>query len=285
MKVLSVYCDKPLITTVECDVTNSMPNTCTCNFHFLASGKMNCVCLGLSEPVCAVGQGVSALCCATEEQKWIFSGYSLTGVSVRIQQMSYQKDIMNIFSHCIESLFTSFSFLKALCVWAGALPRFCQPSPDCGRLCERQRRLLHRWVFKIFFAETSSVLRLYVHQTCLELLQSWLVNDVKNSKKEIILYTNRELMLMYVAASQEDALHVVLDRHLVTGQNVQSTTAAVNNLILLFNSRWNHHLLRCTEVLTNEPGILWGGGMQRDQSLWYSCFWKQFVLIHALKLI
>ncbi len=33
------------------------------------------------EPVCAVGQGVAALCCATEEQKWIFSGYSMTGVS------------------------------------------------------------------------------------------------------------------------------------------------------------------------------------------------------------
>ncbi len=24
---------------------------------------------------------VAALCCATEEQKWIFSGYSMTGVS------------------------------------------------------------------------------------------------------------------------------------------------------------------------------------------------------------
>lgn len=35
-----------------------------------------------AEPVCAVGQGVSALCCATEGQRWIFSGYSLTGVSV-----------------------------------------------------------------------------------------------------------------------------------------------------------------------------------------------------------
>lgn len=35
-----------------------------------------------AEPVCAVGQGVSALCCATEGQKWIFSGYSLTGVSL-----------------------------------------------------------------------------------------------------------------------------------------------------------------------------------------------------------
>ncbi|XP_016088466.1 Parkinson disease 7 domain-containing protein 1-like [Sinocyclocheilus grahami] len=36
----------------------------------------------IDEPVCAVGQGVAALCCATEEQKWIFSGYSMTGPSV-----------------------------------------------------------------------------------------------------------------------------------------------------------------------------------------------------------
>lgn len=35
----------------------------------------------IAEPVCAVGQGVAALCCATEEHKWIFSGYSMTGVS------------------------------------------------------------------------------------------------------------------------------------------------------------------------------------------------------------
>lgn len=39
----------------------------------------------MAEPVCAVGQGVAALCCATEEseanKKWIFSGYSMTGVS------------------------------------------------------------------------------------------------------------------------------------------------------------------------------------------------------------
>lgn len=34
-----------------------------------------------AEPVCAVGQGVSALCSTTEGQTWIFGGYSLTGVS------------------------------------------------------------------------------------------------------------------------------------------------------------------------------------------------------------
>ncbi|XP_024239710.1 glutamine amidotransferase-like class 1 domain-containing protein 1 isoform X2 [Oncorhynchus tshawytscha] len=33
--------------------------------------------------VCAIGQGVSGLCCAiVEGQKWIFTGYSLTGPSV-----------------------------------------------------------------------------------------------------------------------------------------------------------------------------------------------------------
>uniref|UniRef100_A0A8C5ICH3 Glutamine amidotransferase-like class 1 domain-containing protein 1 n=1 Tax=Junco hyemalis TaxID=40217 RepID=A0A8C5ICH3_JUNHY len=35
-----------------------------------------------SKPICAVGQGVAALCCATNEDKsWVFQGYSLTGVS------------------------------------------------------------------------------------------------------------------------------------------------------------------------------------------------------------
>ncbi|KAF3854895.1 hypothetical protein F7725_022950 [Dissostichus mawsoni] len=38
-------------------------------------------------------------------------------------------------------------------------------------------------------------------------------------------------------ASQEDAVHVVIDRHLITGQNMQSTSLAVNNLILLSNAK------------------------------------------------
>lgn len=38
-------------------------------------------------------------------------------------------------------------------------------------------------------------------------------------------------------ASQEDAVHVVVDRHLITGQNMQSTSLAVNNLILLCNAK------------------------------------------------
>lgn len=46
----------------------------------------------MAEPVCAVGQGVAALCCATEEsevnKKWIFSGYSMTGVSHNVMSIN-----------------------------------------------------------------------------------------------------------------------------------------------------------------------------------------------------
>lgn len=36
----------------------------------------------LLEPICAIGHGVAALCCATnEDRSWVFQGYSLTGVS------------------------------------------------------------------------------------------------------------------------------------------------------------------------------------------------------------
>uniref|UniRef100_A0A3Q3VZB5 Glutamine amidotransferase-like class 1 domain-containing protein 1 n=1 Tax=Mola mola TaxID=94237 RepID=A0A3Q3VZB5_MOLML len=100
------------------------------------------------KPVCAVGQGVSALCCATEGQKWIFSGYSLTGPSV-------------------------FELVR---------------TPDFANL---------------------------------PLIVEDFVKDSGGS------YT----------ASQEDAVHVVIDRHLITGQNMQSTSFAVNNLILLCNAK------------------------------------------------
>uniref|UniRef100_A0A8C9VTL5 Glutamine amidotransferase-like class 1 domain-containing protein 1 n=1 Tax=Scleropages formosus TaxID=113540 RepID=A0A8C9VTL5_SCLFO len=102
----------------------------------------------IDEPVCAIGHGVSALCCATEEQRWIFSGYSMTGPSV----------------------------------------------------------------FELVRHSNFANLPLIVED---------FVKDSGGS------YT----------ASIEDAIHVVLDRHLVTGQNQQSTSAAVNNLILLFNGR------------------------------------------------
>ncbi|XP_070763253.1 glutamine amidotransferase-like class 1 domain-containing protein 1 isoform X2 [Enoplosus armatus] len=102
----------------------------------------------IDEPVCAVGQGVSALCCATEGQSWIFSGYSLTGPSV-------------------------FELVRR---------------PDFANL---------------------------------PLVVEDFVKDSGGS------YT----------ASQEDAVHVVIDRHLITGQNMQSTSLAVNNLILLCSAK------------------------------------------------
>ncbi|XP_065794154.1 glutamine amidotransferase-like class 1 domain-containing protein 1 isoform X4 [Muntiacus reevesi] len=34
----------------------------------------------IDEPICAVGHGVAALCCATsEDRSWVFQGYSVTG--------------------------------------------------------------------------------------------------------------------------------------------------------------------------------------------------------------
>ena len=38
-------------------------------------------------------------------------------------------------------------------------------------------------------------------------------------------------------ATKSDSTHVVIDNHLVTGQSVQSTLTAVQNLILLSNAR------------------------------------------------
>ncbi|XP_022362271.1 glutamine amidotransferase-like class 1 domain-containing protein 1 isoform X1 [Enhydra lutris kenyoni] len=36
-----------------------------------------------NKPICAVGHGVAALCCAThEDRSWVFQGYSITGPSV-----------------------------------------------------------------------------------------------------------------------------------------------------------------------------------------------------------
>ncbi|KAL9850803.1 glutamine amidotransferase-like class 1 domain-containing protein 1 isoform 3-T3 [Geothlypis trichas] len=100
-----------------------------------------------SKPICAVGQGVAALCCATNEDKsWIFQGYSLTGPSV--------------YELVRQPNFTSLSII---------------------------------------------------------------VEDfVKDSGATF-------------SASSPDAVHVVLDRHLVTGQNENSTLPAVQNLLILCN--------------------------------------------------
>ncbi|XP_077568275.1 glutamine amidotransferase-like class 1 domain-containing protein 1 [Stigmatopora nigra] len=106
--------------------------------HFISKQK----------PVCAVGEGVSALCCAMEGNRWIFDGYSLTGPSV-------------------------FELVRR---------------PDFANL---------------------------------PLIVEDFVKDSGGS------YT----------ASQKDTVHVVIDRHLITGQNAQSTWLALNNLILLSNAK------------------------------------------------
>ncbi|XP_045414481.1 glutamine amidotransferase-like class 1 domain-containing protein 1 isoform X1 [Lemur catta] len=102
-----------------------------------------------SKPICAVGHGVAALCCATnEDRSWVFHGYSLTG------------------------------------------PPVCElvRAPGFARL-------------------------------------PLIVEDfVKDSGASF-------------SASEPDATHVVLDRHLVTGQNASSTVPAVQNLLFLCGSR------------------------------------------------
>ncbi|XP_042197571.1 glutamine amidotransferase-like class 1 domain-containing protein 1 [Callorhinchus milii] len=99
--------------------------------------------------ICAVGHGVAALCCATNEDKsWSFQGYSVTGMSVF--ELVRRKD----------------------------------------------------------FASLPIIVE----------------DFVKDSGATF-------------SASEPDAVHVVVDRHLITGQNDQSTLTAVQNLILLCNVR------------------------------------------------
>ncbi|CAH2325351.1 glutamine amidotransferase-like class 1 domain-containing 1 isoform X2 [Pelobates cultripes] len=101
------------------------------------------------KPICAIGHGVSALCCATnEDRSWVFQHYSLTGPSV--YELVRQQDY-------------------------ASLPLILED-----------------------FAKESGAT---------------------------------------FSASEPDAVHVVLDRHLITGQNENSTVAAVQNLILISNGR------------------------------------------------
>uniref|UniRef100_A0A8C9EL28 Glutamine amidotransferase-like class 1 domain-containing protein 1 n=1 Tax=Pavo cristatus TaxID=9049 RepID=A0A8C9EL28_PAVCR len=102
-----------------------------------------------NKPICAVGHGVAALCCATNEDKsWVFQGYSLTGPSV-------------------------YELIR-------------QPN----------------------FASLPIIVE----------------DFVKDSGAAF-------------SASKPDAVHVVLDRHVVTGQNENSTLPAVQNLLILCNVR------------------------------------------------
>ncbi|TKC37702.1 hypothetical protein EI555_019011, partial [Monodon monoceros] len=101
-----------------------------------------------SKPICAVGHGVAALCCATnEDRSWVFQGYSVTGPSV------YELVRAPGFAH---------------------LPLVVEDFVKDAGAC--------------------------------------------------------------FSASEPDAVHVVLDRHLVTGQNASSTVPAVQNLLFLCGS-------------------------------------------------
>ncbi|XP_064634647.1 glutamine amidotransferase-like class 1 domain-containing protein 1 [Lineus longissimus] len=101
------------------------------------------------KPICAVGMGVAALCCAQhDDSTWAFSSYSLTSTSVF--ELARQHDFSTI--PIIPEDFIKDSGGKYSC-------------------------------------------------------------------------------------SEPDAVHVVIDRHLITGQNEQSTLTAVQNLILLCNQR------------------------------------------------
>ncbi|XP_054826552.1 glutamine amidotransferase-like class 1 domain-containing protein 1 isoform X2 [Eublepharis macularius] len=102
-----------------------------------------------NKPICAIGHGVAALCCATNEDKsWVFEGYSLTGPSV------YELIRLPSFA---------------------ALPIIVED-----------------------FAKDSGA---------------------------------------NFSASKADAVHVILDQHLVTGQNENSTVAALQNLIFLCSTK------------------------------------------------
>lgn len=101
------------------------------------------------KPICAIGHGVTALCCVTnEDRSWAFQDCSLTGPSV--YELVRQPDFIS-------------------------LPLILED-----------------------FAKDSGAT---------------------------------------FSASEPDAVHIVLDRHLITGQNENSTMAAVQNLILLCNGR------------------------------------------------
>ncbi|XP_030741564.2 glutamine amidotransferase-like class 1 domain-containing protein 1 isoform X2 [Echinops telfairi] len=103
----------------------------------------------IDEPICAVGHGVAALCCATSEDgAWAFQNYSMTGPSV-------------------------YELIRA---------------PGFARL---------------------------------PLIVEDFAKDAGAS----------------FSASEPGAVHVVLDRHLVTGQNANSTVVAVQNLLFLCSSR------------------------------------------------
>ncbi|XP_040826637.1 glutamine amidotransferase-like class 1 domain-containing protein 1 isoform X1 [Ochotona curzoniae] len=145
--------------------------------HFQAEGK----------PICAVGDGVAALCCATnEDRSWVFRGYSLTGVRP---------------SPCAPP-----SLWPAL-VWGLGLPGWEWAGQGSSSFPVPQPS-----VYELVRVPGFARLPLIVE------------DFVKDAGAGF-------------SASEPGAVHVVLDRHLVTGQNANSTVPAVQILLLLCNRK------------------------------------------------
>lgn len=100
-------------------LTHFISQQSECDAHITLLSTYCCLkpaVLPSAEPVCAVGQGVSALCCATEGQTWIFSGYSLTGVSSLYAKI---KKTLNQISWC--SMYCSWLCSHQCVSWCGGL--------------------------------------------------------------------------------------------------------------------------------------------------------------------
>lgn len=68
-----------------------------------------------------------------------------------------------------------------------------------------------------------------------------------DSGTEFVCSNTISVFFLLCLASSPDAVHVVLDRHLVTGQNENSTLPAVQNLLILCNVRWGKMGLKSWE--------------------------------------
>ncbi|XP_052617944.1 glutamine amidotransferase-like class 1 domain-containing protein 1 isoform X1 [Peromyscus californicus insignis] len=72
-----------------------------------------------SKPICAIGHGVAALCCATnEDRSWVFQGYSLTGPSVYelIRAPDFAR-LPLVVEDFVKDSGAGFSVSLTLCMW------------------------------------------------------------------------------------------------------------------------------------------------------------------------
>ncbi|RMX46085.1 hypothetical protein pdam_00009382 [Pocillopora damicornis] len=111
----------------------------------------------------------------------------------------------------------------------GALHDLAQDKPICAighgvaGLCSARREDGKSWSFKSFSMTGPSVFesaRSADFSSLPIILEDW-IKDHGGT----------------FSASEPDGMHVIIDRHLITGQNDTSTLSAVQNLILLCNAR------------------------------------------------